>query len=119
MSMMVILASTTQPPSGSSQKSCVSSDVVFVFDFPDELFEDIFDGDDPFGAAIFIDDDRHVDLLVAEFLEELGDFFIFGGVEDRFGDGFEGGLEVLVGVGIAFEEVFVEDDAEDLIEVSR
>lgn len=91
-------------------------DVVLVFDLADELFEDVFDGDDPFGSPILVDDDGHVELLGPKFLEKEGDFFIFGGVEDGFGEGLDGGVEVGLGLGDHAEEVFIEDDADDFIE---
>src|SRR5918995_5821365 len=36
--------------------------VGLVLDLPHDLFEDVLDGDDPDGAAVLVDHDRHVDL---------------------------------------------------------
>ena len=103
-------------PAGDLPEGVLFADVVFVFDLADELFEDVLDRDDPFRPSVFVDDDRHVDLLIAELLEKVGDLFVFRGVEDWLCDRFEGGVEILARGGVIFQDVFVEDDSDDLVE---
>ncbi len=90
-------------------------DVVFVGDLSHEFFEDVFNGDDSFGAAVFVDDDGEVDLLAAKLLEEMGDLFCLRRVEDRFDEAFDGGLR-RVFVQRVLEDVFVEEDADDVVD---
>src|SRR5579864_1670970 len=46
-------------------------DVVLVPDFPDDLLEQILDGDQAGGSAVFVDDDRALCLLTLELLQQL------------------------------------------------
>ena len=52
-------------------------DVVFVLDFADEFFENVFEGDDAGGTAVFVDDDGEMRLLLLEFGEEVADLLRF------------------------------------------
>ena len=95
------------------------ADVVFIGDFSDELFEDVFDSDDSFSASPFIDDDGEVDLFTAELLEKGGEFFCLGSVEDGFDEFADGGIENMRGVkllDVHFEDVFVEENADDVVD---
>src|SRR5579872_7239770 len=50
--------------------------VELIADIADDLFEDIFEGDDAAGAAEFVDDYGKVDLFLLEFLQEVFDEFM-------------------------------------------
>ena len=52
--------------------------VVLVGDLADDLLEQVFHRDEPGGAAVFVDDDRHVELLGLHLAQELGDAFRLG-----------------------------------------
>ena len=47
-------------------------DVVFVPDLADDLLEQVLHRDEARGAAVLIDDDRHVSLLPLQLLQQLG-----------------------------------------------
>ena len=48
-------------------------DVVLVDDLADDLLEQVLERDEPGGAAVLVDDDRHVELLRAHLAQQLGD----------------------------------------------
>src|ERR1700674_4607263 len=52
--------------------------VVLVDDLADDLLEEVFEGAEPGGAAVLVDDDRHVELFALHLAEELGDAFLLG-----------------------------------------
>ena len=54
------------------------SDVVLVDDLADELFDDVFDGDQTGGAAHFVLDDRHLRLLKPHLGQEVVEGLGFG-----------------------------------------
>ena len=58
-------------------------DVVFVADLADDLLEKILDGDEAGGAAVFVDDDRHLDLPALELLQQLRHALGFGDERGR------------------------------------
>ena len=45
--------------------------VVFILDLADDLFQNIFDGHQPGHAAVFIHDNRYVDMALLQFLEQV------------------------------------------------
>ena len=45
--------------------------VVLVVDLPDDLLDEVLEGDDPVGAAVLVDDDREVLVLAAHLAEGL------------------------------------------------
>ena len=45
--------------------------LVLVADVADQLFEDVLDGDQAGGAAVLVEDDRDVDLLQAEVVQQV------------------------------------------------
>ena len=47
-------------------------DVVLVADLADDLLEHVLDGHEARGAAVLVDDDRGLQLLALELLEQLG-----------------------------------------------
>jgi hypothetical protein len=47
-------------------------DVVLVDDLPHDLFEEILQGDEAGGAAVLVDDHRHVELVLLHLPEQLG-----------------------------------------------
>ena len=53
-------------------------DVVLVADLADDLLEQILDGDQPGGPAVFVDDDRALRLLALKLLQQLGHALGFG-----------------------------------------
>ncbi len=69
--------------------------IKLVGDLSHKLFEDIFDGNNSFRSSPFIDDDGHVDLFAPKILEEMGDFFRFWGIEDRFNEFLDGSFHEL------------------------
>ena len=55
--------------------------VVFVPDLAHKLFQNVLEGDDALGAAVFVHDDCHVMVLLAQGAQQLGDLGGAGGVE--------------------------------------
>src|SRR5690606_31853945 len=45
-------------------------DIIFIFDFANDLFQYIFNGDDTAGAAILINDHSHVLMILAKFVQQ-------------------------------------------------
>ncbi len=88
--------------------------VVFVVDVADDFFEDVFHGHDARRAAVFINDNRHVDFLDLELFEEVADFFCpgdeVGGAQERLP------AEVFRFVEVC-QEVFHVEDAFDVVQV--
>ena len=60
--------------------------VVLVLDFADDFFEQVLDGDEAGGAAVLVDDDGHVDALLAHVGEEVVHALRFGHEEGGAGD---------------------------------
>ena len=58
-----------------------STRLVLVADVADQFFEDVFDGDQAGGAAVFVEHDRDVDLLQAEVVQQVAQRFGLGDVE--------------------------------------
>ena len=92
-----------------------AGDIVFVFDFAEDLFEDVFEGDDAGGGAVLIDDDGHVGIVGAEDVDQVGQRAGFGDEDGHAHD------VAQVELGGAFAEhqdvdqVLQMDDADDLI----
>ena len=55
--------------------------VELVLDITDDFFEDVFHRDESSKAAVFIDDDGHVDFILLEIFEDIFDLTGFGDVE--------------------------------------
>src|SRR3954469_13419609 len=87
--------------------------IVFVTDLADDLFEQIFDRDEPRGAAVLVDDDRHLDLLALELLEQLRHPLGFG----HEGRGTDQRDDRVGRVVIQLEEVLDANHAKDVVEV--
>ena len=85
--------------------------VVFVPDLAHKLFQNVLEGDDALGAAVFVHDDCHVMVLLPQGAQQLGDLGGAGGVEG-------GGDEVFHRDGL-FQtgdvEIFLVDDADDVV----
>ena len=88
--------------------------IEFVFDFADEFFEDVFEGDHADGGAEFVDDEGHVGAFGEEDFEEFVERLAFRGDDDVAADF----GEVWFGVVDDAEEVLDVDDAEADIEVA-
>ncbi len=89
----------------------LSSLVVFVPDLADKLLQNVLEGDDALGAAVFVHDDGHVVVLLPQGAQQLGDLGRAGGVEG-------GGDEVLQCGGF-FQpgdvEILLMHDADDVV----
>ncbi len=93
------------------------ADVVFIGDFPHKLLEDVLNRDDPFGPSPFVDDDGQVDLFAAEFLQKLGNFFRLRGVEDRFDELADRGVQCVWRLlDVNFQNIFVEEHTGDVVD---
>ena len=57
--------------------------VMLVFDIADDFLDQILDGYQPIGAAIFIDDDRHMRLAGAHPRQQIDDAHRSGDIEHR------------------------------------
>ncbi len=95
--------------------------VELVFDFSDDLFEHVFDGEQTGYGAEFIHDHRHVRVLLAELLEHLHERFGFGNDERLAHDVREierrrgpPGTQVDAPLMPEAQHVFEEDSADDL-----
>lgn len=88
--------------------------IEFVFDFADEFFEDVFEGDHADGGTEFVDDEGHVGAFGEEDFEEFVERLAFRGDDDVAADFGE------IGFGLVddAEEVLDVDDAEADIEVA-
>ena len=53
-------------------------DIVFIVDLADDLLDDVFHGDEPRHAAVFVDGDRHVVAADAQLLQQHVDALGFG-----------------------------------------
>ena len=60
----------TSPPGSGSTIGVL--DVVLVDDLADELLDEVLERDQPGGAAVLVDDDRHVELLGLHLAQQLG-----------------------------------------------
>jgi len=60
--------------------------IMLIPDFADELFEDIFHGDDTVGAAEFINDNGNMRFLRLHFFQQRADLRILGYKERRADD---------------------------------
>ena len=92
--------------------------VVLVGDVPDDLFDGVLKGDDAGGAAVLVDDERHLGALGAQLDEQVGQWHGLGdsgrgGHEGGGGDGDIGAP--LVGDADGAAQV---DDAHDVIDVA-
>ena len=76
-SRMLTEPSSTRPMSSSSAGSA-GGDIEFVFDFADQLFEDVFDRDHAGSRAELVDHDRQMASALLEFGEQLGQDLGFG-----------------------------------------
>lgn len=88
--------------------------IEFVFDFADEFFEDVFEGDHADGGTEFVDDEGHVGAFGEEDFEEFVERLAFRGDDDVAADF----GEVWFGFVDDAEEVLDVDDAEADIEVA-
>ena len=99
-----------------------AGDVELVFEFADDLLEDVFGGDDADGGAELVDDDGDVAAALLELLEELDGEFGLGDDGDLAHDLAEGEAGVAFAAeaeGDAAEvheagDVFGVDDADDV-----
>lgn len=89
--------------------------VVLVLDFADDLLDQVFDGDQSMGPAIFVDDHRHVDAGLAHLLQKVGDRHGFGNEEDVAPDAAH--VEGSVAVPLPHDVADV-DHAHDVVEIA-
>ena len=86
--------------------------VVFVVNFADDFFDDVFDGNKAGEVAVFVDNERHVVTVGFEVAQHRVQRFAFGDNGRRAQEGADvGGQFATEGVG---QEVFGEEDAADL-----
>ena len=71
---------------------------------------------EPRGAAVLVDDDRHLDLLALELLQQLGHALGLGHERRRPDEPRDRTAAVGVRLGVQ-DQVLDEDDAEDVVEV--
>ena len=91
--------------------------VVFVGEFTDDLLEDVLEGDQAGDAAVFVDDDGHVEALGLHLAQHV--------VRGLHFDGVLGGAHHLLGAQVqvaaggfpAGDQVFEEQDASDVVHV--
>ena len=85
---------------------------MLIPDLADQLLQNVLEGDDALGAAVFVHDDGHVVVLLPQSAQQLGDLGRAGGVEG-------GGDEVLQCGGF-FQpgqiEVLLVHDADDVVD---
>ena len=86
--------------------------VELIVDFAHDFFDDVFHGDESRSAAVFVDDNGDVDLLLAEVLKQVVDLSVF-----RDKEGWTDELLPFIGFGIQIgQEVFDIKDAFHLIQ---
>ena len=90
-------------------------DVVLVADLADDLLEHVLDGHQAGGAAVLVDDDRHLHLPALHLLEQLGHALALGHEVRR-------PHQRRHRIGVApparqHQQVLDEDDADDVVEV--
>ena len=90
-------------------------DVVLVPNLADDLLEQILERDEAGRAAVFVDDDRHLDLPALEFLQQLRHALGFGHEHRRTHEP-RNGLAAGVRLG-QHDQVLDEHDALDVVEV--
>jgi len=85
---------------------------VFVVDFANDFFDDVFDGDEAGEVAVFVDDECHVVAVGLEVAQHRVQRFAFGDDGRRAQQGADVFRQLLAeGVG---QQVFGEEDAADL-----
>lgn len=84
---------------------------MFVVDLADDFFEDVFQGDKPFYAAVFIDDEGNVGMIFLKKAQEFCAGRIFG----NEGKGGEDGCDILFFLMDEAVEVFLVDKAEMVV----
>jgi hypothetical protein len=87
---------------------------VFVADFAEDFFDEVFEGGDAGGIAVFVDDIDHVDAAGLHFAEEVGGGFGFGDAREGAEEAREGGAFALVVA--EFPEVADMDEADDAVD---
>ena len=117
---MLMRGSTSTEESERRLSSFGGGAFVFVGDVADDFFEDVFGGDEAAGAAVFIEDDGDVDMLGAEFAEEVAEGLDAGDEVSGAEEAAEFHLGVVAGGAPGDveegEEVLGVEDAEDVIE---
>ena len=89
----------------------------FVLDFADDLLEQVLHSDEALGAAVFVDDDSHLDGFFLNFLEEVVEAFGLGNEVGAVLFDVVEGQPLPVVSGKVFEEFDGVDDADDVVEV--
>ena len=92
----------------------LAGSVVFVLDVAHDLFQQVFDGDQARGAAVFIQRDGDVLLAGAEFLQEVADGLGLGH-EERFAHDGTGGLVSHLGVQQAAQDILGVEHADHVV----
>lgn len=97
-------------------------EIMFVLDFSEDLFKDVFEGEDAADGAELVDDEGHVGAVGAELIDELAEGLGFGDdgefagmlleAEGTDGAAFFGGEAA---VAPNDEEVTEVDDADDVV----
>ena len=89
-------------------------DVVLVDDLPHDLLEEVLQGDEAGGAAVLVDDDRHVELVLLHLPEELGHLLLLRHEHRRPHQLPQGAVGAVALPGAA-DDVLQVDEAEDVV----
>jgi len=92
-----------------------AGDIVFVFDFAEDLFEDVFEGDNAGGGAVLIDDDGHVGGVGTEDVDQVRERTGFWDEDGHAHDVAQVELGGAVAEHQHLDQVLQVDDADDLI----
>ena len=90
-------------------------DVVLVDDLADQLLDEVLERDQAGGAAVLVDDDRHVELLGLHLAQQLGDPLGLGHERAPGGASSRTGV-VAPAVALGAHEVLGVDDADDVVD---
>ena len=88
----------------------VFGNIEFVFDFADDLFQHVFDGDESGHAAEFVDGDRKVIAVAAKLAQQIVQAFALG----HEGGGSQQGANIEPRRALQLEQVFREEYPDDV-----
>ncbi len=83
---------------------------MLILDLADDLFDQILDGDKPVHAAIFIDDQRHVDALLLHLLQKHTDGHRGGHIKQRPQHRAQGEFDRSLGAKAVFQRQILKMD---------
>src|SRR5690606_32851640 len=84
--------------------------VVFVFDFSDDLFEDVFHGDETRGTAVLVDHHRQVVATASEVAQQDVEPLGFGNENRRPHEW----AQIKLRVGDGQQQILCQEDADDV-----